>query len=110
MNYIKKFWNGDISLVISYWVIGVILNVIVSFTMGFVVTFFLLLLDSSETSINIVLNLFIIAWVIFLTVGIWRSANKYQGKKIWANLTKIILIIGIIYLLVDTIVNPNLFT
>ena len=36
MNYIKRFWNGDISLVISYWVIGCLLNIIVSFIIGFV--------------------------------------------------------------------------
>ena len=108
MNYLKKFWDGDVPLVISYWIIGVILNVIVSFSIGFILTFVLLTLGTSDTTINILLNLFIIAWIIFLTVGIWRSADKYQGKKIWSHLTKLVLVIGIIWVFVDTIVNPNI--
>ena len=109
MNYIKRFWNGDISLVISYWVIGCLLNIIVSFIIGFVLTFIFALIGISDISLNLFLNLFLFAWVIFLTVGIWRSANKYQGKKIWVYLTKIVLIIGIIYLIGETIVNPTYF-
>ena len=108
MNFIKNFWNGNVPLVISYWVIGVIVNVIVSFAIGFIVTFLLIILGAPNTSINIVLHLCLIAWVIFLTVGIWRSSDKYPGKKIWPIITKIVLIIGIIYFAVDTIINPNL--
>ena len=103
MNYIKRFWNGDISLVISYWVIGCLLNIIVSFIIGFVLTLIFALIGISDISLNLFLHLILSAWVIFLTVGIWRSANKYQGKKIWVYLTKIVLIIGL-----DLIISSSL--
>ena len=39
---------------------------------------------------------FLIPFQIYTVVGIWRSADKYKGKKIWAALAKIAVVIGII--------------
>ena len=41
--------------------------------------------------LHIINKLIILVWSIFITVGIWRSAENYQGRFIWITLTLIIL-------------------
>ena len=35
---------------------------------------------------------------IFATIGVWRSANKYKGKKIFGILAKAFMLIAFIYI------------
>ena len=39
---------------------------------------------------------FIIPFQIYTVVGIWRSADRYKGTKLWAILAKIAVVIGVI--------------
>ena len=97
-NLIHNFWNGEITLWKSYWIVGELLNALL-----------ILLIFKIEISIfnnkftnNLIpfLNFnnfhffsksIIILWAIFITVGIWRSAEKYKGNFIWVALTLIFL-------------------
>ena len=98
-NFFQKFWNGDISLPKSYWLVGVVFGMIVGFVIGIIV----ISLGMSEIAIN----LFLIPWAIFSTVGIWRSSDKYKGSKFWAVLTKVVLVIGIISFVGQIITGAN---
>ena len=87
MNYIEKFWNGDVRLVISYWVVGGLLSIPAAFVGVFLSTLLFQTFDDHK--------IFYAGWMIFTSVGIWRSADKYwrnpknQGKKGWAIAAKI---------------------
>ncbi len=87
-NFFVKFWNGDISLAMSYWGVGLGLGILFGFSVGIIT----ITLGMSEDA----MWGFIIPFQIFTVVGIWRSSDKYNGKKIWAVLAKISVIIGII--------------
>jgi hypothetical protein len=87
-NFFVKFWNGDLSLPMSYWGVGLGLGLVFGFSVGF----FTILLGMSEDA----MWGFLIPFQIYTVVGIWRSSDKYKGKKIWAALAKIAVIIGII--------------
>ena len=93
MNSINRFWNGDVSLPKSYWLIGWLLAfpiIVGSFTiMDYHFYFGAALL---------------VIWIGFSTVGIWRSSDKYEGKKAWAVFTKIWLILNIIHAIFMTVV------
>ena len=99
MNSINRFWNGDVSLPKSYWLIGWLLAfpiIVGSFTiMDYHFYFGAALL---------------VIWIGFSTVGIWRSSDKYEGKKAWAVLTKIWLSINITYFPCTLIGDPVLFS
>ena len=97
-NNLINFWKGKISLWKSYWIIGELIN-----------SLFILLMINIEIrvfknsyildnlpfldfgNLNFITKIFILTWTIFITVGIWRSAEAYKGKFIWIVLTLIIL-------------------
>ena len=89
-NLIRRFWVGEIALWRSYWLIGELLNalfILLIFNVEIYVfhnnkfTSSLPFLDFSNFSV--ISKLLIIVWTVFLTVGIWRSAEKYKGNIIW---------------------------
>ena len=87
---ISNFWNGKITLWRSYWLVGELLNALfILLVFNLEIFFFgnnqvsnsLLFLDFSNFSFLSKLTLII--WTIFITVGIWRSAEKYRGSIVW---------------------------
>ena len=87
-NFFVKFWNGDLSLPMSYWLVGIVFGLVVGFSIG--------MLAYSMGIPESAINFLILPWAIYSTVGIWRSSDKYKGPKFWSVLTKIFLIIGVI--------------
>ena len=95
---IYKFWNGNLPLWRSYWIVGELINALI------IVLIFNLeihLFDNKiiENSIpflsfekfNLISRILIFIWTIFITVGIWRSAEKYTGSIFWIITTLIFL-------------------
>tara|TARA_Y100000996_G_C22470059_1_gene621700 strand:+ start:691 stop:1032 length:342 start_codon:yes stop_codon:yes gene_type:complete len=97
-NNLINFWEGKTSLWKSYWIIGELIN-----------SLFILLMINIEIrvfknsyildnlpfldfgNLNFITKIFILIWTIFITVGIWRSAEAYKGKFLWIVLTLIVL-------------------
>ena len=97
-NFLSNFWYGRITLWKSYWLIGELLNSIVIFIIyNIEINYFrnnLLLTNIPFLNFNnfhFLNKLFIISWTIFITVGIWRSAENYKGNIFWIILTFIIV-------------------
>lgn len=87
-NFFVNFWNGDVSLPMSYWGVGIGIGILYGFTIGI----FIFSVGMSEDAIWG----FLIPFQIYTVVGIWRSSDKYKGPKFWAILAKIALVIGVI--------------
>jgi hypothetical protein len=94
---INKFWNGEVTLWKSYWLVGELINVLfILVIFNFEIYFFNNQLFSSLPFINFnnfnfLSKLVVIAWTIFITVGIWRSAEKYKGSLFWVICTLLFL-------------------
>ena len=97
-NLINRFWKGEITLWRSYWLIGELLNalfILLIFNLEiylfgnnqFIGT--LPFLDFSNFSL--LSKLVFVLWTFFLTIGIWRSAENYNGSIIWVIATFIFL-------------------
>ena len=95
---INNFWNGKITLWRSYWLVGELLNALfILFIFNLEIYFFgnnqfsksLPFLDFSNFSF--VLKITLIIWTIFITVGIWRSAENYKGSIFWVVATFLFL-------------------
>ena len=84
-NYFEKFWNGELSLPISYWLFG--------FVYSFLIAIFLIII--TRFSENLV-GILILPWTIFWAVGCWRAADKYKGLMLWSVLSKISIVLSII--------------
>ncbi len=87
---ISKFFRGEIILWRSYWLVGELLNalfILVIFNLEIYVfdnnkfSNSLPFLDFSNFSLLSKLSLLI--WTIFITIGIWRSAENYKGNIFW---------------------------
>jgi len=87
---ISKFWNGEITLWRSYWLVGELINgLFILAIFNFEIHLFgnsqfsnsSLFLDFSNFSF--LSKLALIIWTIFITIGIWRSAENYKGSIIW---------------------------
>ena len=95
---VSDFWRGEVKLWKSYWLVGELLNGIVLLTI-FNLEIYLFNTNSSVTQIpflnfsNLTLlsKIIIFSWTIFISIGIWRSAENYKGSFIWIILTFIIV-------------------
>jgi hypothetical protein len=83
--FFGKLINGDFGLAKTFWLYGVLLEIIV----------ISLATPKPYVSIFIALMLVNDAYLIVLVIGIWRAANKYQGLKIWGWLAKIVVVLGV---------------
>ena len=92
-NYFHKFWDGELSLPQSYWVVGVL----ISLPVGAVIGLFTAIIGAPENT----MYAFFIPWYVYIIVGIWRSSNKYKGPKGLAILAKVAVILGAISFLSD---------
>ena len=75
-NFFVKFWNGELSLPMSYWGVGVGIGILYGGLAGI----FTVIAGLSDDAV----------------VGIWRSSNNYKGPKFWAVLAKILIVLGVI--------------
>ena len=111
---ISKFWQGKITLWRSYWLVGELSNavfILIIFNLEIYLfgnnqfTSSLPFLDFSNFSL--LSKLVLILWTIFLTIGIWRSAENYKGPFWIIALT--LLYIGFNNLTILYFVIINLF-
>ena len=97
-NFIINFWYGKLPLWKSYWIIGELINsLIILLIYNIEIRLFKNVLLYKQlpflnfTSFNSISKIALFAWTVFITVGIWRSAEAYKGKLVWIVLTLILL-------------------
>ena len=94
---VSKFWKGEVVLWKSYWLVGELFNALfILAVFNFEIFFFNNQFSSSLPFIdfnnfNFFSKLVLIVWTIFITVGVWRSAEKYKGSLIWIICTLLFL-------------------
>ena len=95
---INNFWNGKVTLWRSYWLVGELLNALfILAVFNFEIYLFgnnqfsnsLPFLDFSN--FTLLSKVIIFFWTIFISIGIWRSAENYKGNIIWIILTFIVI-------------------
>ena len=100
--FFAKLSSGDYGLVKTFWIYTVPIWLIFTFVklilqkMGGVSnakSFYEV--NEMAQAIYVVILLVYTAYKIPLYMGLWRSSNTFTGLKLWAILTKIIVIIGI---------------
>ena len=95
---VSDFWLGKVKLWKSYWLVGELLNGIVLLTI-FNLEIYLFNTNSSVSQIpflnfsnlTFLSKIIIFSWTIFISIGIWRSAENYKGSFIWIILAFIIV-------------------
>ena len=81
-----NYFKGDVPLIISFWGIYVF-----AWNVVFVLIFTLIL---ARMGFELrILQLISVPIIIMLAIGVWNSAGKYKGKKIWSVLAKVVVAI-----------------
>ena len=102
---VNKFWYGNIKLWKSFWVIGILHALFINYLIPFIEKnifnnhqiFILLQIQDYQipilniVKVHFISKIIIIISTIFITIGIWRSAEKYNGNIIVIFLTLIYL-------------------
>jgi hypothetical protein len=78
-SFFKKLFSGGFRLVDVYWA-----------GYSLVGGFFALIVSKLDTVESIVIGDSLkFTYFIFISIAVWKSANTYQGKKVWAILAKV---------------------
>ena len=95
---IKDFFDGKIKLWKSYWLVGELLNGLVLLVIFNLEIYFFNTSSSVSqipflnfSSLTLLSKITLFIWTIFISIGIWRSAENYKGNIIWIILTFIIV-------------------
>lgn len=86
-NIVIRAWNGNFGLAMTYWVYGIVAG----FSWGIALT--ALQPEPGSGTARLFLTL-MSGYFIVIYVGIWRAANKYEGRRTWVYLAKFAVVLG----------------
>jgi GYF domain 2 len=110
-NFLLRYWRGELSLGVSYWVFGVLGGIAIAIVAGMV-----RLVANSQTGFDpypiflagVFSVLLTCAATVWQLVGIWRSADhnvaarRLAGKRApWARIAQIVMVLGVVRFVVD---------
>ena len=88
----KNYWLGNASLVKTFWFL--VISILIYF---YVIHSSLLHKYIESLGFYIFVDMLGVVLSFFILGSVWRSANNYKGNKIWPLLSKISLIVIVIY-------------
>lgn len=105
--FIARLFCGEVSLPITYWVFGVLIGNVAFQIILKIIEFNYLEIIISEVGAWSVMGFYwgAIGYSIFMSIAIWRSAGKYQGRAIWAGLARVAVVCGILVLIASFIIG-----
>ena len=77
---IKKYWSGGVDLAVSFWIVGIIVLFVVGIP-NYIMYPNIDNFSDSEAIFYIIYLIFFYILIIFIWVGLWRSARNYIIKK-----------------------------
>jgi hypothetical protein len=104
-NFIARYWRGEYSLGVSYWLFGLIGNIAVVVIIAGIVALFRTERGYEPRAILgsvVCVWLVIIMFIVWQVTGVWRSANRLiarrqaVGKRAgWATVAKVVIVLGL---------------
>ena len=95
---LKSLWTGDVPLPETFWwyavAYGVPANIVTS---GL---FLILIVEDVTPWLLVPVFLLPVPYNIFVIVAVWRSAERYQGDRKWADLARAATVVGMIIMTV----------
>jgi hypothetical protein len=92
-SFFIRLKDGDFGLAKTYWLYGVVVNLILSIPTYLV----------SNLSLLILFTIIGLIYGVLVLIGIWNSASRYEGLKLWAILARLATILGFIIISVSVI-------
>ncbi len=90
---LRALWRGDYSLAVTYWGFSQLGGLLLAIPQ-------LGLRAQGHTVAADLVDGIAVAYSAVVIVGIWRSAARYRGKRIWADLARAATVLPIVFALV----------
>ena len=92
MTRLSRLWRGELPLPEAFWnwavLGGLAVNGITS------ILFLALIVGDYPVTAIVVGYVFSVPYNIIVAVGVWRSAGRYRGERRWADLARVVTVIG----------------
>jgi hypothetical protein len=99
LDIFKGLKDGDFGLAKTYWLFFVLGTLILTLPM-----------DGLTNLVPFAIySLLCLAYSVTVILGVWNSANRYTGLKLWAILAKLAAIIGFLYVILSILLLLILF-
>lgn len=95
-NYFYKLISGETSLVVVFWFWFIFLSFLIEvfFEIFFMQTKYV---QNKENYLEFFLYFIILIYSLFILLTIFRTANKYNGSRIWSFLSKALVSINLLF-------------
>ncbi len=94
MKHLCRLWRGELALENAFWNWAVLGGLIINVSSS---TLFLFLVMADRLILAFIVGYaFSVPYNFVVLVGVWRSADRYTGDRRWADLVRLITIIGAI--------------
>jgi len=96
MKSLCHLWRGELALQDAFWGWAVIGGLIINVASS---ALFLFLIIAEHLAAAFVFGYVLsVPYNILVSVGVWRSAERYSGDRQWADLARIVTVIGMVLL------------
>lgn len=96
MNRLLRLARGELALENAFWNWAVLGGLIVNVASS--ALFLFLIVADRPIAALVVGYAFSVPYNVIVTVGVWRSAARYDGERRWADLARIVTVAGMILL------------
>ncbi len=96
MNSMCRLWGGELALPDAFWNWAVFGGLAINVAFS-ALSLFLIMADR-PISAFIAGYALSVPYNVIVSVGVWRSAEHYAGERRWAELARIVTIIGMVLL------------
>ena len=92
MNGLRRLWRGELALADAFWTWAVLGGLVVNLS----TTALLLYLMTEDRPIAAIIAGYApsVPYNVIVSVGVWRSAERYEGERRWADLAPMVTILG----------------
>lgn len=94
MSVLLSLWRGDLPLPQAFWNWAVLGGIAVNLLTT--VLFLVLVMNGYIAAAFIAGYAVSVPYNILVTVGVWRSAGRYEGERRWADLARAVTVAGMI--------------
>ena len=96
MMHVNRLWRGEVPLPDAFWNWAVIGGLIVNIASSIL---FLYLVTADRPIAALIAGYApSIPYNVLVTVGVWRSAERYEGERQWADLARLVTVVGMVLL------------
>jgi len=92
MRNFVRLWKGELTLETAFWYWAVLGGLIVNITSS--ALFLFLLVADRPVEALIAGYAFSVPYNVIATVGVWRSAERYEGERSMAEMARLVTVIG----------------